>query len=153
MSTVRKSIEVDVPVRTAYNQWTQFEEFPRFMEGIVEVKQIDDTHVHWVAEVAGRRKEWDAKITEQIPDECISWRSQAGTPNAGVVRFEPMNGGEKTKIELEMEYDPKNMTEQVGDLLGFASRQVEGDLKRFKQYIESQGRETGAWRGHVPPSP
>jgi uncharacterized membrane protein len=153
MSTVRKSIEVDVPVRTAYNQWTQFEEFPRFMEGIVEVTQIDDTHVHWVAEVAGRRKEWDAKITEQIPDERISWRSQAGAPNAGAVTFEPMEGGEKTKIGLEMEYEPRNMTEQAGDLLGFASRQVEANLKRFKEFIESRGRETGAWRGNVPPSP
>ncbi|MDI6858379.1 MAG: SRPBCC family protein [Dehalococcoidia bacterium] len=150
MSRIHKSIEVNVPVRTAYNQWTQFEEFPKFMQGVVEVEQLDDTHVHWVAQIAGRRKEWDAEITEQVPDRRIVWRAQQGTPNAGMVSFESVHG--HTRIDLEMRYDPQNLAEQVGDILGLASRQVESDLKRFKEFIESRGEETGAWRGQVPPA-
>jgi uncharacterized membrane protein len=149
MSRIHKSVEVNVPVRTAYNQWTQFEQFPKFMQGVVQVKQLDDTHLHWVARVGGRTKEWDAEIMEQVPDQRITWRAQQGTPNAGMVSFESVDG--HTRVDLEMQYAPQDLREQVGDILGFASRQVESDLKRFKEFIESRGEETGAWRGHVPP--
>ncbi len=146
-ASVEKAIDVEVPVQTAYNQWTQFEDFPQFMDGVKEVRQLDDTRLHWVAEVGGRRREWDARITEQVPDHVIAWRSEAGEENAGMVQFEPVNG--HTRVILRMEYEPSGMMETVGDKAGFVSRQVEGDLKRFKEFIEHRGRETGAWRGSV----
>ena len=148
MSHIEKSIEVDVPVRTAYNQWTQFEEFPRFMEGVEEVRQLDDKRLHWRAKIAGKEEEWDAEITEQIPDQRISWRSTTGVQNDGVVTFQPA-GANSTRVTLRIDYDPEGILETVGDKLGFVSRRVEGDLKRFKEFIESQGRETGAWRGEI----
>lgn len=146
-STVEKSIEVDVPVSTAYNQWTQFEDFPKFMDGVEEVRQLDDTRLHWVAKIGGQRREWDARITEQRPDQVIAWRSEQGEPNAGMVTFHSVNS--HTRVNLRMEYDPEGMMEMVGDKAGFVGRQVEGDLKRFKEFIEQRGRETGAWRGSV----
>lgn len=148
MGMVEKSIETDVPVRTAYNQWTQFEEFPRFMEGVESVTQLDDTRLHWVAEIAGKRKEWDARITRQEPDQGISWKSESGAMNAGTVTFAPL-GDSRTRITLRMEYEPEGAVESTGDALGFVDRQVDGDLKRFKEFIESRGVETGAWRGQV----
>jgi len=148
MATIEKSIDVHVPVRTAYNQWTQFEEFPRFMEGVKEVRQVDDTHLHWVADVAGRTEEWDAVITEQKPDDRIAWTSREGTMNAGVVTFHRISD-DTTRVMLQMEYKPEGFVETVGDAMGFVSRRVEGDLDRFKTFIEERGRETGAWRGEV----
>ena len=148
MATIEKSCDVEVPVRTAYNQWTQFEEFPRFMDGIERVEQIDDTHLHWVANVAGKRKEWNARITEQLPDERVAWTSEAGARNAGVVTFHKL-APEKTRVMLQLEYEPDDIIESVGDKLGFMANRVTGDLKRFKEFIESRGRETGAWRGEV----
>jgi uncharacterized membrane protein len=148
MSVIEKSIEIEVPVRTAYNQWTQFEEFPKFMEGVKQVKQIDDKHLHWKAEIGGKEKEWDAEITEQIPDERVAWRSRTGAMNAGVVTFHRLSDA-KSKVMLQMEYDPEGVVENVGDAVGFVSQRVLGDLERFKKYIESRGRETGAWRGTV----
>ncbi len=148
MGSVEKAIDVNVPVRTAYNQWTQFEEFPRFMEGVQEVRQLDDTHLHWRAEVGGKEKEWDAVITEQLPDERVAWRSTSGAENAGVVTFHRL-GPDQTRIMLQVEYDPEGLVENTGDAMGFVSRRVEGDLKRFKEFIENRGRETGAWRGTV----
>jgi uncharacterized membrane protein len=148
MATVQKSIEVDVPVSTAYNQWTQFEEFPRFMEGVEEVTQLDDTRLHWAADVGGVRKEWEARITEQVPDQRIIWTSEEGVWNSGAVTFEP-RGADRTRVNLDIEYKPENIVENVGDKMGFVSRRVEGDLDRFKQFIESRGVETGAWRGQV----
>jgi uncharacterized membrane protein len=148
MSVVEKSIEINVPVRTAYNQWTQFEEFPRFMEGVTQVRQVDDKHLHWKAQIGGKEKEWDAEITEQIPDQRIAWRSQTGALTAGAVQFQPIADG-KSKVMLHMEYDPQGVIENVGDAVGVVSQRVEGDLQRFKEYIESRGRETGAWRGTV----
>ena len=150
MSTVERSIEVEVPVRTAYNQWTQFEEFPRFMEGVESVRQSDDRHLHWVAEIGGVRREWDAEITEQHPDERVAWRATGGTQNAGVVTFHRL-GADRTKIMLQLEVDPEGFVEQAGDRLGFVSRRAASDLERFKEYIEDRGRETGAWRGDIPP--
>ncbi|HYD80759.1 MAG TPA: SRPBCC family protein [Paucimonas sp.] len=148
METVEKSIEVNVPASTAYNQWTQFEDFPRFMEGIKEVRQLDDTHLHWRAEVAGKEKEWDAEITEQIPDQRIAWRSTGGAANSGAVTFQPL-GDSSTRILVEMDYEPEGVVESVGDAMGAVSRRVEGDLERFKEFIEGRGQETGAWRGNV----
>ncbi|HYD60834.1 MAG TPA: SRPBCC family protein [Noviherbaspirillum sp.] len=148
MSTVEKSIEVNVPVSAAYNQWTQFEEFPKFMEGVEEVRQLDNTHLHWCASVGGKRKEWDAEITEQIPDKRIAWRSTSGAQNAGVVDFHYIDPN-TTRIMVQMDYDPEGVTENVGDAIGVVSNRVEGDLERFKEFIESRGQPTGAWRGSV----
>jgi uncharacterized membrane protein len=148
MSTVEKSIQVNVPVSTAYNQWTQFEDFPKFMEGITEVRQLDDTHLHWSADIAGKHKEWDAEITEQIPDKRIAWRSTTGAQNAGVVTFHRISD-DTTRIMLQMDYDPEGVAENVGDAVGVFSRRVEGDLERFKEFLELRGHETGAWRGSV----
>jgi len=148
MSTVEKAIDVSVPVRTAYNQWTQFEEFPRFMEGVEEVRQLNDTKLHWKAEVGGKKKEWDAKITEQLPDQRIAWRSEAGDENGGVVTFHKLDD-HKTRIMLQLAYEPANFVESIGDKLGFMSRRLQGDLDRFKKFIEARGQETGAWRGTV----
>ena len=120
MATIEESVEVEVPVRTAYNQWTQFEEFPRFMEGVEQVRQLTDTRVHWVAEIAGQRREWDAEITEQVPDQRISWRSTSGALNAGTVRFEPV-GGDRTRVRLTMEYEPEGAVEKAGDMIGVLS--------------------------------
>ena len=150
MSTVERSIEVEVPVRTAYNQWTQFEDFPRFMEGVESVRQSDERHLHWVADIGGVRREWDAEITEQHPDERVAWRATGGTKNAGVVTFHRLDA-DRTKIMLQLEVDPEGFVEQAGDRLGFVSRRAASDLERFKEYIEDRGRETGAWRGDIPP--
>jgi uncharacterized membrane protein len=150
MSTIEKSIEVNVPVHTAYNQWTQFEDFPQFMEGVKEVRQLDNTHLHWHAEVAGKDKEWDAEITEQVPDMRIAWRSVAGARNAGVVTFHRIDDT-TTRIMLQMDYEPEGVVENAGDISGALSHRVGGDLERFKDFIESRGSETGAWRGSVQP--
>lgn len=146
MTSVTKEINVRVPVSRAYNQWTQFEEFPRFMEGVEEVRQVDDRHLHWRAEIAGKEEEWDAEIKEQIPDNRIIWSSTDGSTNAGMVSFIPINNDE-TLVRLDMSYNPEGFVENVGDALGFVTRRVEGDLRRFKEFIESVPAETGAWRG------
>ena len=148
MSTIEKSVEVNVPVRTAYDQWTQFEEFPRFMEGIEKVTQLDSTHLHWKANIGGKNKEWNAVITEQRPDERIAWKSTQGAKNAGVVTFHRLSD-QKSKIMLQMEYEPEGAVENVGDAIGAVSLRVAGDLQRFKEFIETRGRETGAWRVEV----
>jgi uncharacterized membrane protein len=148
MEELEKSIEVDAPVRTAYNQWTQFEEFPRFMEGIESVTQLDDSRLHWVASIGGQTKEWNAKITHQVPDERVAWVSEDGPRQSGVVTFQPL-GDEKTRVSLQIEYEPENLAENVGDKLGFVTRRIEGDLERFKEFIEARGVETGAWRGTI----
>jgi uncharacterized membrane protein len=148
MASIEESVEVEVPVRTAYNQWTQFEDFPAFMEGVERVEQITDTRTHWETEIAGVRREFDAEITEQIPDERIAWRSVDGPQQAGVVTFHRLDPT-RTKIMLQLELDPEGIAETVGDKLGFVRRRVKGDAARFKEFIESQGRESGAWRGEV----
>ncbi|MVF22486.1 SRPBCC family protein [Methylocaldum sp. BRCS4] len=148
MASVHKSIEVNVPVRVAYNQWTQFEDFPSFMENIVEVRQIDDSHVHWHAEIGGKHKEWDTEIVEQVPDQRISWRTTAGPENHGIVSFEPV-GGDRTRVSVDIEYQPETTMEKVGDMLGMVSSNVEEDLENFRDFLESRGHETGAWRGEI----
>jgi uncharacterized membrane protein len=145
---VDASIEVDVPVSTAYNQWTQFEEFPQFMEGVEEVKQLDDTRLHWVASVAGRRAEWDAKILEQHPDRQISWISEDGRKTRGTVTFESL-GAERTRVDLSMGYQAEGFVEAVGSAAGLDRRRIQGDLARFKELIEGRGTESGAWRKDV----
>ncbi|HEX5431483.1 MAG TPA: SRPBCC family protein [Bryobacteraceae bacterium] len=148
MSVIEKSIEINVPVKTAYNQWTQFEEFPRFMEGVEQVRQIDDKHLHFKASIGGKQKEWDAVITEQIPDQRIAWMSRGDSKNGGVVIFSKVSEN-KSKLNLRLEYEPEGAVEKTGDTVGVVSGRVEGDLRRFKDFIESRGQETGAWRGKV----
>ena len=148
MSKIVKSIDVNVPVRVAYDQWTQFEEFPKFMEGVESVKQIDDAHVHWVAEIGGKRHEWDAEITEQKPDRRIAWKALEGHYNSGTVTFEPIVAG-RTRITVVMEHQTEGLVESLGSALGADSRRVKGDLERFKELIETRGAESGAWRGEV----
>jgi uncharacterized membrane protein len=148
MASVEKSIEVNVPVSTAYNQWTQFEEFPSFMEGVESVTQLDDTHLRWVAEIGGKREEWRAEITEQHPDERVAWRSTEGKGNAGVVTFHHIDDS-RTRVTVQMDWTPEGLTEKLGAAVGADDRRVKGDLERFKETIESQGVETGAWRGEV----
>jgi uncharacterized membrane protein len=148
MEEMEKSVEVEVPVRTAYNQWTQFEEFPRFMEGIESVTQLEDDRLHWVASVGGQTKEWDARITHQVPDQRVAWVSEDGPRQSGSVTFQ-QKGDRMTQVGLRIEYEPEGIADNVGDKLGFVSRRVEGDLGRFKEFIEARGVETGAWRGTI----
>jgi uncharacterized membrane protein len=148
LSTAEESIEVNVPVSTAYNQWTQFEDFPKFMESVHEVRQLDDTHLHWRADVAGKEEQWDSEITEQIPDKRIAWRSTGGVKNAGVVTFHKISDS-KTRIMLQMDYVPRSADEKIGDALGLVKMRMRENLKRFKELLESRGKETGAWRGSV----
>ncbi len=148
MATIEETIEVDVPVRTAYNQWTQFEEFPKFMEGVREVRQVDEKNLIWHATILGKNVEWTAEITEQTPDRRIAWRSTSGPEHRGSVSFTPL-GSEKTRISLRMEYAPESAVEATGSALGVVKARVKGDLKRFKEFIENRGRETGAWRGEI----
>jgi uncharacterized membrane protein len=149
MATIERSIEVDVPAQTAYNQWTQFEELPQFMDGVAAVRRLDDRHLHWVAEFGGSRHEWDAEITEQLPDERVAWRNTDGKENAGVVTFHKLSP-ERSRIMVQMDFVPEGIKEKLGDRLGAPDRRVKGDLERFKGFIETRGRETSAWRGEVP---
>ena len=149
MATIEQSIDVHVPVRVADDQWTQFEEFPRFMEGVESITQLDDKRLHWVASIAGKREEWDAEITEQTPDQRIAWTNTSGATNAGVVTFHHLTD-DTTRVMLQLDYAPEGLVEHVGSALGFVERRVTGDLERFKQFIEARGQETGAWRGEIP---
>lgn len=150
MSTIEKSVVVDVPVRTVYDQWTQFESFPRFMEGVESVQQLDDKRVHWKAEIAGVVREWDAEIVDQAPDQQITWRAVDGTANQGTVQFAPADAG--TRVTVRLDYQPEGLVEKAGDLLNFVERRVGDDLDRFKEFIETRGTETGQWRGEVKPT-
>ncbi|WP_370290068.1 SRPBCC family protein [Nocardioides sp.] len=151
MSTIEKTIDVDVPLSIAYDQWTQFETFPEFMQGVESVTQLDDTHLHWKASVLGVSREWDAEIVDQTPDERITWRATDGTTNVGTVSFAPAERAGGTRITLHMEIEPEGIVEKVGDAMNIVERRAEGDLERFKDFIESRGTETGAWRGDVTP--
>ena len=148
MGTVRKSVTVDAPLSTVFNQWTQFEDFPEFMEGVESVTQLDDKRLHWIAEVGGQREEWDAEIIDQTPDRRIAWQAVGGRKNAGAVTFTP-EGDHRTCIELELDYETEGLKEKAGDALGVVDRRVEGDLERFKTFLETRGVETGAWRGTI----
>ncbi|MEU7697046.1 SRPBCC family protein [Streptomyces sp. NPDC039028] len=149
MSHVKESIEVEVPVRTAYDQWTQFETFPQFMDGVERIEQRADSLTHWVTSIGGVRREFDAEITAQIPDTTVAWVTVGDEiEHSGLVTFQPI-GPARTQITLMMDVDPQGMTDTVGDTLGFVDRQVKGDLQRFKQFIEDRGDATGGWRGRV----
>jgi uncharacterized membrane protein len=147
MAKIEKSLDVDVSASVAYHQWTRLEDFPKFMDGVEEVTQLDDARQHWVANIAGQRKEWDARVTEDVADERIGWTSDGGTFISGLITFRPLDES-KTRVVLEMDYDPEGIVEELGDKLGFVSRRVEGDLKRFKEFVESRG-ETDGRRGTV----
>ncbi|KAA9158430.1 SRPBCC family protein [Amycolatopsis acidicola] len=148
MSTITETVDVNVPVRTAYNQWTQFESFPRFMEGVAEIRQLDDTHLHWVTRIGNVQREFDATITEQHPDERVAWRSDSGPNHAGVITFHRLGEG-STRVTAQMDIDPDGFAENAADKLGVLDRRVNGDLRRFKEFIEHHGQETGSWRGEV----
>jgi uncharacterized membrane protein len=148
MSQIIETVDVDVPVRVAYDQWTQFEEFPRFMEAVETVEQLDDTTLRWTAEIAGVKKSWTAKITEQSPDQRIAWTAIEGARNAGVVTFHRLDD-RKTRVTLQLDVEPDGPVESVGDALGFVGREAAADLKRFKEFVEDRGVATGAWRGEV----
>lgn len=151
MSTVKEAVEVEVPVRTAYNQWTQFEEFPNFMEGVEEVTQLDDRHNHWTTKIGGVRREFDTEIVDQLPDERITWRTTSGdTQQKGTVRFQRLDDTH-TRVELVMDVEPTGAAEKAADMLGTIDRRVKGDMRRFKDYIEHRGSESGAWRGRIKP--
>jgi uncharacterized membrane protein len=147
-TTVEESIDVKVPVRTAYDQWTQFETFPEFMEGVESVQQVDDTHLRWEADIAGVTRQWDAEITEQTPDQRVAWKATQGAENSGVVTFHRIDDA-TTRVMLQLEFEPEGAVETAGDALGFVKRRATGDLGRFKEFIEARGAETGAWRGEV----
>ena len=147
-SMMEDSIEVNLPISTVYNQWTQFEDFPHFMKGVCEVRQIDDTHLHWRAKIGGKETQWDAEITEQVPETRIAWRSTSGAKNEGVVKFYKISDS-ITRIVLQMDYGPKGIIEEIGDALGLVKMRTSGDLKRFKEFLENRGKETGEWRGSV----
>ena len=151
MAKIEESIEVNVPVATAYNQWTQFEYYPHFMENVEQVEQVTDDRLKWVAKVGGERKEWFARIVRQVPDEIISWESEGGSENSGTVRFSTAESG-GTKVDLEINIEPEGLKESLGSAVGVPGSAVKGDLKRFKEFIEERASETGAWRGTIPPT-
>ena len=148
MSTIEQSIDVEVPVSTAYNQWTQFESFPQFMDGVDRVEQKTDTLTHWQISIGGVKRAFDAEITEQEPDQRVAWRSVDGTGHAGVVTFHKLADG-KTRVMLQIDTEPQGVVEKVGDAIGLTNANAKGDLERFKTFIEERGTETGAWRGDV----
>ncbi|KUO17245.1 SRPBCC family protein [Streptomyces dysideae] len=151
MSTVKESVEVGVPVHTAYNQWTQFAEFPNFMEGVENVTQLDEIHNHWTTKIGGVRREFDTEIVDQLPDERIAWRTISGdTQQRGMVRFQSLDNTH-TRVELVLDVEPSGPAEKTADALGVIGRRVKGDMRRFKEFIEERGDESGSWRGRVTP--
>jgi uncharacterized membrane protein len=151
-TNVLHSIDVAVPVSTAYNQWTQFESFPRFMDGVERIEQVTPTRTHWVTKIAGVEREFDAEITEQNPDERVAWKTESGTHQAGVVTFHRIDDAH-TRVTLQLDHDPQGLVEKAGDALGIVQRRVKGDLQNFKEFIETHGSEEGGWRGDVARSP
>ena len=152
MASVQEAIDVDVPIRVAYDQWTQFESFPQFMGGVERITQLDDTHTHWVTNIDGVKREFDAEITEQHPDERVAWTTTNGTHQAGVVTFHRIDD-DTTRVTLQLDHDPQGFVEKVGDALGIVQRRVKGDLANFKEFIEARGTEEGGWRGDVDAAP
>ncbi|OKI13359.1 SRPBCC family protein [Streptomyces sp. CB03911] len=149
MSKVQESIDVDVPIGTAYNQWTQFEDFPKFMDGVEEITQLDARHNHWKTKIAGVSREFDTEIVDQVPDDHVAWRTTSGdVKQTGMVRFEPIDAT-RTRVMMEMDFQPGGMAEKAADMMGVLDRQVKGDLKRFKHFIEERGTESGGYRGRL----
>ncbi len=152
MTTVEESIDVAVPVSTAYNQWTQFESFPHFMNGVESITQTSETENHWITNIGGVQRVFDTEITEQHPDERVAWKSVDGTSHAGVVTFHRL-GDAETRVSVQLDWNPETFIEKVGSVVGADDRQVKSDLKRFKEFIESQGASTGSWRGNIDAPP
>jgi uncharacterized membrane protein len=148
MGVSTHSIEVNAPLKAVYNQWTQFEEFPHFMEGVEEVRQDGSNRLFWKAKIAGKVKEWEAEITNQVPDERIAWESIDGSANSGTITFDEL-GDSLTRVNATIGYEPEGLLEKTGDALGIPSGRIEGDLQRFRNYVEERGRETGGWRGEI----
>ena len=148
MEKIDKSIEIERPLRTVYNQWTQFEDFPRFMKGVKKVTQLDDQRLHWEAEIGGKNKEWDVRITDQIPDQLIAWQSEGGEYSSGTVKFVATDTS-RTRIDLQILYEPLGLVEPAGDAVAIVSGRIETDLQRFRAFIENLRQETGAWRGSI----
>lgn len=148
MARAASEIVVEAPLQQVYNQWTQFEEFPQFMSNVEHVKQLDDRRLHWKAKIGGQEVEWDAEIAEQVPDDKIVWKSVGGAMNYGLVRFDPV-GANQTQVHLELSYEPEGVLQKAGDALGMVDRNLEEDLKNFKQFIEERGAATGGWRGEI----
>ena len=148
MGVSTHSIEVNAPLKAVYNQWTQFEEFPRFMDGVEEVRQEDRKRLFWRAKIGGKVKEWEAEIIEQVPDQKIAWESIDGSPNSGTITFDEL-GDDLTRVNATIGYEPEGFLEKTGDALGIPSGRIEGDLQRFRDYVEERGRETGGWRGEI----
>ncbi|MDF3312030.1 SRPBCC family protein [Rhodococcus sp. T2V] len=148
MSTITEAVDVDVPIRAAYDQWTQFETFPQFMEGVKEIRQLDNTHTHWVLDIAGQTREFDATITEQHPDERVAWKSDVGPDHAGVITFHRLDDTH-TRVTAQLDIDPDGFVENVADKTGVLSHRVKADMKQFKKFIEERGTETGGWRGDI----
>ena len=148
METIQKSVIVEAPVRTVYNQWTQFEDFPKFMEGVEEVRQLDNKRLFWRARIWGKLEEWEAEIRQQVADECIAWRSVTGARNSGIVTFRAISAA-TTEVTLRLQYEPESTLEKLGDALGCLSLRVEQDLDRFRKFVEDRGHETGGWRGQI----
>jgi uncharacterized membrane protein len=150
MAQIQQSVDVEVPVSTAYNQWTQFESFPQFMSGVESITQLDDTRLHWVTDIAGVEREFDAEITEQHPDERVAWASTSGeAKHAGVVTFHRLDDA-KSRVMVQIDWEPTGVAEKVGSAVNIDEHRVKGDLERFKEFIEARGHESGAWRGDVP---
>ncbi len=148
MNKFKAGIDVNVPISVAYNQWTQFESFPDFMDSVESITQLDDETLLWKAEIAGIEQVWKARITEQIPDQRIAWTNIDGATNAGVVTFHPVSE-KTTRVMLQVDYDPEGFIENIGDALGFVERSLESDLENFKLFTEAMGTATGAWRGTI----
>ncbi len=148
MEHMEKTFEFDCPVHVTYNQWTQFEEFPRWMGSVKEVRQLDDTHQHWKVRIAGKEKEFDTVLIDQVPDQHISWRATSGVPNQGTARFEKLPN-DRSRVQLEMDYEPQSFVEKAADAVGIVSAYVESAVEKFKKSLEDRGRETGAWRGEI----
>lgn len=152
MSTVMKAVDVEVPLSAAYDQWTQFELFPEFMEGVEQIRQLDATHTHWVTRIGGITREFDATITEQHPDERVAWASDSGPRHAGVITFHRLDS-HRTRVTAQLDIDPEGFVEKVADRAGVLEQRIDGDMHRFKEFIERRGQETGGWRGDVSPPP
>ena len=148
MGNITESVDVEVPIDVAYNQWTQFESFPEFMGGVEEIRQLDDTHTHWKVSIGGVTREFDATITEQHPEERVAWTTEEGPRHAGVITFHRL-GDTTTRVTAQMDIDADGFLEKVADKVGIIEGQVKGDMKRFKEFIEARGQETGGWRGDV----
>jgi uncharacterized membrane protein len=151
MPRLERSIEIEAPLSKVYDQWTQFEEFPRFMDGVLDVRQLDDSRLRWRARIAGQEREWTAEITEQVPNSRIAWESLSGTPNRGAITFEPIGeGGARARVTVQVDYEPEGWIESLADALGLVSMRVDGALEAFRESIEGGRGATGAWRGRIP---